>query len=423
MVAYVITYDAVDASSKNATQVTRTVNVVDVTPPTVITQNITVNLDAIGAASITPSQIDNGSSDDSGVAPILSLDKTNFTCADISGSGSCGSNSLSFNGSGIALTNSGIGITDISNNGFTLESWVYPTVRGLNSIFRKTGDYNLYINGSTLTAEVWADGSSSLKIVRGPSGIALNQWSQVAFTWNGTSGQFYVNGIQSAGVITRNGNIGSNEPLGIGRSTIYGQSFSGLLDEVRIWSVVRSSTDINNVMNSCLTGNETGLAAYYKIDAGTGNTLTDYSVNENNATISGATWSINAPSLSVGSNATTEVTLTVTDAEGNFSIATANVTVLDEILPEITAPDMISVNATSAQGAVVNYTTPVGTDNCSVTTEMTAGLADGATFPIGTTAVTYVATDGSGNMASASFNVVVDRSCTGDCGSSRHYGK
>ena len=38
---------------------------------------------------------------------------------------------------------------------------------------------------------------------------------------------------------------------------------------------------------------------------------------------------------------------------------------------------------------------------------MTAGLADGATFPIGTTAVTYVATDGSGHTASASFNVEV----------------
>ncbi|CAN0430572.1 unnamed protein product, partial [Discosporangium mesarthrocarpum] len=58
-------------------------------------------------------------------------------------------------------------------------------------------------------------------------------------------------------------------------------------------------------------------------------------------------------------------------------------------------------------GAVVNYVTPVGTDNCTVTTALTAGLADGATFPIGITEVTYTATDGSGNTASASFNVEV----------------
>jgi hypothetical protein len=65
----------------NATQVTRTVTVVDNTPPTVVTQNITVNLDANGNASITPQQIDNGSSDDSGVITTLSLDNTNFSCS------------------------------------------------------------------------------------------------------------------------------------------------------------------------------------------------------------------------------------------------------------------------------------------------------------------------------------------------------
>ncbi|MGK0212130.1 MAG: hypothetical protein ACI9D4_002471, partial [Polaribacter sp.] len=108
--------------------------------------------------------------------------------------------------------------------------------------------------------------------------------------------------------------------------------------------------------------------------------------------------------FSIGDN---RVTLTVTDAEGNSSTATANVRVLDKILPEITAPDNIITDATSALGAIVNYTAPVGTDNCSVTTALTAGFADGATFPIGTTKVTYVATDGSGHSGSASFNVEV----------------
>jgi len=102
-----------------------------------------------------------------------------------------------------------------------------------------------------------------------------------------------------------------------------------------------------------------------------------------------------------------EVTLLVTDVNGNQSIETAIVTVEDNILPVITAPANVSVNATSAAGAAVNYATPVGTDNCSVTTALTAGFADGATFPIGTTVVTYTATDASGNTASASFNVSV----------------
>jgi len=42
-------------------------------------------------------------------------------------------------------------------------------------------------------------------------------------------------------------------------------------------------------------------------------------------------------------------------------------------------------------------------------TSMTAGLASGATFPVGTTVVTYTATDEYGNSTSCSFNVVVNR--------------
>ncbi|MFN0728958.1 immunoglobulin-like domain-containing protein [Polaribacter gochangensis] len=122
-----------------------------------------------------------------------------------------------------------------------------------------------------------------------------------------------------------------------------------------------------------------------------------------------ATYGVKSPSLVYDCNnlGTNTVNLIVTDTNGNASIATTTVTVVDNIAPVITAPADINVNATSAAGTVVNYTTPVGTDNCSVTTTITAGLASGATFPIGTTVVTYTATDASQNATSVSFNVTV----------------
>ncbi|GAA4274311.1 BspA family leucine-rich repeat surface protein [Aquimarina gracilis] len=49
--------------------------------PTAIAQNITIELDVNGRASITPEQVDNGSYSGSGIS--LSLDRTNFTCEDI----------------------------------------------------------------------------------------------------------------------------------------------------------------------------------------------------------------------------------------------------------------------------------------------------------------------------------------------------
>ena len=79
--SYEVTYTATDAST-NETVVKRTVNVVDTTPPTVVTQNMTVPLDDEGAGSITPEQIDGGSTDNCDIAS-LSLDITAFDCDDL----------------------------------------------------------------------------------------------------------------------------------------------------------------------------------------------------------------------------------------------------------------------------------------------------------------------------------------------------
>jgi hypothetical protein len=69
---------------------------------------------------------------------------------------------------------------------------------------------------------------------------------------------------------------------------------------------------------------------------------------------------------------------------------------------------------TPATSMVVNYTAPVGEDNCSgATTTQTAGLASGASFPVGTTTNTFRVTDASGNYAECSFTVTVLYNFTG----------
>ncbi|MEX1002762.1 MAG: HYR domain-containing protein, partial [Crocinitomicaceae bacterium] len=107
---------------------------------------------------------------------------------------------------------------------------------------------------------------------------------------------------------------------------------------------------------------------------------------------------------------TTTVTYEVTDASGNTASCSFDVTVNDTENPTITCPADITVNNDVGDcGAVVNYVTPTGADNCpgSVTT-LTTGLASGSTFPIGTTTVTYEVTDASGNTTSCSFDVTVN---------------
>src|SRR5213078_621920 len=66
----------------NSSICTATVTVVDSILPVVITQNRTVELDPSGHGTITPAQIDNGSTDACGIAS-LSLSQTNFDCSNI----------------------------------------------------------------------------------------------------------------------------------------------------------------------------------------------------------------------------------------------------------------------------------------------------------------------------------------------------
>ncbi|MEG4110219.1 HYR domain-containing protein, partial [Microcoleus sp. S13_C5] len=114
------------------------------------------------------------------------------------------------------------------------------------------------------------------------------------------------------------------------------------------------------------------------------------------------------PSGSVFPVGTTTNTFEARDAAGNTSTCSFNVTVVDAQAPTISCPANINVIATSAAGAVVNYTAPVGTDNCAgATTARIAGPASGSTFPIGTTTVTHRVTDAAGLTAECSFTVTV----------------
>jgi len=66
----------------NVSTATAVVTVQDNIPPVVITQNVTVQLDATGNASITAAQVDNGSKDACGINS-MSLDKTTFDCSNV----------------------------------------------------------------------------------------------------------------------------------------------------------------------------------------------------------------------------------------------------------------------------------------------------------------------------------------------------
>ncbi len=103
---------------------------------------------------------------------------------------------------------------------------------------------------------------------------------------------------------------------------------------------------------------------------------------------------------------TTTVTITANDAAANTGTGSFTVTVADTTAPVVDAHANVTVEATSAAGAVVTYAAATATDAVGVTS-LTYSQDSGTVFPLGTTTVTITAKDAAGNMGTGSFDVTV----------------
>ncbi len=104
----------------------------------------------------------------------------------------------------------------------------------------------------------------------------------------------------------------------------------------------------------------------------------------------------------------TLVTFTATDAAGNSTTATTLVTVLDRTAPVFTSvPGDVTAEATGPSGATVVLAAAAANDAVDANVVITNDAPAGGVFPLGSTTVTYTATDASGNAATASTIVTV----------------
>ena len=108
------------------------------------------------------------------------------------------------------------------------------------------------------------------------------------------------------------------------------------------------------------------------------------------------------------------ITITATDAAGNTSTQTYEITVEDVRLPEIYGPGDMTVEIPSCQSNIpVNWTVSV-VDDCDVqpTLSQTAGPDPGTALSPDTYTVAYTATDDAGNTASYSFDIEVTQAAS-----------
>ncbi|MDB4584636.1 HYR domain-containing protein, partial [Draconibacterium sp.] len=132
-------------------------------------------------------------------------------------------------------------------------------------------------------------------------------------------------------------------------------------------------------------------------------------------TMSGATTgsgngNVGTATFNVG---TTVVTYDAEDAMGNTTSCSFNVTVTDDEAPVVSnCPADVTVSMDAGLcGAIVNFTDPTFTDNCDgniapVRTDG-SGFNSGDQFSVGTTTISYSATDAAGNTSTCSFDITV----------------
>jgi hypothetical protein len=121
-------------------------------------------------------------------------------------------------------------------------------------------------------------------------------WYHVAVTRKASDGEtkFYLDGslVQTTANTLGSDLVNNTSAFTIGASAVPGKYFDGLIDDVRLWSVVRTGTEIANNRSLELVGNETGLVGYWKLN----NALTDETANALTLTNNGsAVFSTDAP--------------------------------------------------------------------------------------------------------------------------------
>jgi len=125
--------------------------------------------------------------------------------------------------------------------------------------------------------------------VYGSADLRDNKWHHLAFVRDKVNDKFifYIDGeveleVAGAGAditFTTTHRIGADNR---GSGTPY---FHGQMDELRIWSKARTQTEIQDNMYSELDGTEVGLVACFNMNEGSGTTLTDQSLNDNQGTL------------------------------------------------------------------------------------------------------------------------------------------
>ncbi|EAS20511.1 hypothetical protein BBFL7_01399 [Flavobacteria bacterium BBFL7] len=184
-------------------------------------------------------------------------------------------NALNFDGVDDGVQTSFPGV--LSNSNRTFEAWINVRPGAVSSNLCIL-DYGRNAVGSRNTFVVngnrglnFTSGGTNANMSSATSVVTEGQWTHVAFVLDNGTGFIYVNGVQqgTANLSTVNTPSGFTD-LRMGHRVPGGGAlrFDGEIDEVRIWNVALTPTEIMTNMNSEVCTTSPGLVAYYQFNEG-----------------------------------------------------------------------------------------------------------------------------------------------------------
>jgi hypothetical protein len=322
------------------------------------------------------------------------------TTADISGNLNTGSlsnvtwttsgkigSALVFNGSSSRVNINDAASLDLTT-GMTLEAWIYPTTSsGWRSVILKESTnglaYGLYASDDAGRPAVYINTGGIDLSATSSTALTVNSWTHLAATYDGSSLKLYVNGSQAASISTSGSLKATTGALMVGGNAVWGEYFSGTIDETRVYNRALSQSEIQADMSTGMGDTTAPVVTAFSIPAASSTLvvpITTFSATDN-VGVSGyiVTETSAAPAASAtGWSATAPTSYTSStqgartlygwakDAAGNVSAGMSATTVIT--LSDTTPPSVIgfTIPATSTTLAVA-INSIVATDNVAVT--------------------------------------------------------